>query len=207
MNAYVPAAVGVVAWPGRTIDRTEFFVGFPDHEFEQFFLDHYDQLVRSLTAVTGDRETARDCVQEGYLKAASRWRKVRRLDDPAGWVRRVAINRSRDLYRSDERRRRRESFVEEVAERPAADPSDHVDGTLRLEELLGHLPRQQRAAAALFYVEDLSVAEIADMLGLSAGAVKFHLNKARGTLRSVLVEDELVHEGQGDGDGAGQHGR
>jgi RNA polymerase sigma-70 factor (ECF subfamily) len=204
MDASIPvAAVGVAAWPGLTVERTELFVGFPDHEFEQFFLHHYDQLVRSLTAITGDRETARDCVQEGYLKAASRWRKVRRLDDPAGWVRRVAINRSRDLYRSDERRRRRESFADQVGVNVAGDPSARVDADLRLEELLGQLAPQQRAAAALFYVDDLSVADIADLLGLSTGAVKFHLSKARANLRAVLADEAVTNEGQEQRYGAG----
>lgn len=204
MNAYVAAPSGaVVAWPGPVADRTEFSVGFPDHEFEQFFLAHYDRLVRSLTAITGDRETARDCVQEAYLKAASRWRKVRRLDDPAGWVRRVAINRSRDLHRSDERRRKRESLVDEAEAHAVHDPSDGVDADLRLQQLLAGLPPQQRAAAALFYVDDLSVAEIADLLELSTGAVKFHLNKARAALRVVLADEAVQSEGQGRRYGAG----
>ena len=203
MSADLPSVmVGVVAWPGQAGERAELSVRFPDQEFEQFFLNNYDRLVRSLTAITGDRETARDCVQEGYLKAASRWRKVRRLDDPASWVRRVAINRSRDLHRSAERRRKRELLVEDVGV-AGADPSDEVGGKLRVDELLDCLPKQQRAAAALFYVDDLSVSEVADLLGLSTGAVKFHLNKARATLRVALGNEVVTQEGNGNRYGAG----
>jgi RNA polymerase sigma-70 factor (ECF subfamily) len=52
--------------------------------------------------------------------------------------------------------------------------------------LLSGRPRQQRATAALFYVEQATVAEIAVALALSEGAVKFHLHKAREALRAVL---------------------
>jgi RNA polymerase sigma-70 factor (ECF subfamily) len=55
-----------------------------------------------------------------------------------------------------------------------------------LASLLGRLPAQQRMAAALFYVEDLSVGEVAEAMGLSEGAVKYHLHAARATLRGAL---------------------
>lgn len=162
-------------------------------DFDQVFVEHYERLVRSLTALTGDREIARDSVQDAFVKASTRWRRVRRYDDPVGWIRRVAINRSRDLHRADTRRRRRERQADESsAEVP--DRSSGVDGSLHLAELLQSLPDRQRSVASLFYVEDLSVADIARTLGLSDGAVKFHLHRARTALRAV-VEQEVNHDG------------
>ena len=54
---------------------------------------------------------------------------------------------------------------------------------------LSGLPRQQRLAMALFYVEGLSVAEVASALEISDGAVRFHLHQGRARLRG-LVEDQ-----------------
>ncbi|MGI9595603.1 MAG: RNA polymerase sigma factor [Acidimicrobiales bacterium] len=158
----------------------------PQPDFEQFFVANYDQLVRSLTAITGDAETARDCVQDAFIKASTRWRRVRRYDSPITWVRRVAINRSRDLHRADQRRRRRERRVAPASDQRSEDESGLVDGSMRLLDLLRQLPDRQRSVAALFYVEDLPVAEIATILGISSGAVKFHLNKARQALRGAM---------------------
>ncbi len=162
-----------------------------DPEFDQFFLSHYDGLVRSLTAITGDRERAADCVQEGFIRAYARWRRLRRYDNPATWVRRVAINLSTDSARSDSRRRRRED--RQIPEVPMSAPSPEaaVIGDLDLVGLLGRLTPQQRTVAALFYVEDISVAEIASSLDLSTGAVKFHLNKARASLKAILESEEV----------------
>jgi len=92
------------------------------------------------------------------------------------------VNRMRDHFRKTERgtraltrlRDRQPLFTEAPRE-----PSE-------LAALLAQLPPQQRIAAALFYVEDLSVSEIADSMRLSEGAVKYHLHAARATLRGAL---------------------
>jgi hypothetical protein len=67
--------------------------------FDDLFRALYDRLVRSLTVACGDREQAADAVQEAFVKAHVRWRRIGRYDDPIGWVRRVAINQLRDDHR------------------------------------------------------------------------------------------------------------
>lgn len=170
--------------------RTEQVVAFPDAEFERFFLANYERLVNSLTAVVGDREVARDCVQEAFIKASTRWRRIRRYDDPASWVRRVAINRGRDVHRAGQRRKRRETLVAPHETESVPDNTGRVADSMRLVELLNLLPKQQRIAASLFYVEDLSISEISESIGISKGAVKFHLNQARSTLRAAIEHEE-----------------
>ena len=54
--------------------------------------------------------------------------------------------------------------------------------------MLAQLPNQQRLALALFYVDELSVAEVARAMRLSEGAVKFHLHQGRARLRQVLSQ-------------------
>lgn len=75
-----------------------------------------------------------------------------------------------------------------------APAADAIASRLRLTELLDQLTPQQRAVAALFYIEDLPVAQIAQSLSISSGAVKFHLNRARGHLREAVERQESGHE-------------
>ena len=56
--------------------------------------------------------------------------------------------------------------------------------------MLADLPRQQRIALALHYVDDLPISDIAAAMGLSEGAVKFHLHQGRARLRGSAVEGE-----------------
>jgi RNA polymerase sigma-70 factor (ECF subfamily) len=121
-------------------------------------------------------------VQDAFMRAYARWGRVSRLEDPAGWIRHVAVNRMRDHFRKVERGRR--AFDRLAPQAAVTTPAP--DEPSELAALLAGLPLQQRIAAALFYVDDLSVGEIASAMELSDGAVKYHLHAARKTLRDAL---------------------
>lgn len=179
MSTFTLADVGVPDATDRARDRAG-----DHHDFDSLFAAHYGRLVRTLTLVAGDAESAADAVQEAFVKAHLKWRTVSRYDDPIGWVRRVAINKIRDGHRRRVRK-----------DRAAARLATREQTTVELAEpdefgrLLAVLPKQQRAATALFYVDGLSVAEIADALGVSEGTVKSHLHDARARLRPLLEKE------------------
>jgi len=157
-------------------------------DLESLFRAHYPRLVRALALVSGSQESAADAVQEAFVKAHLHWRKIQRYDDPVGWIRRVAINKLRDDHR---RRGRKDKAMERMQLEARTDTvawSDGTDGTdgTDVTAMLAELPRQQRLAMALFYVDDLSIAEVASTLEISEGAVKFHLNRGRDRLRGVF---------------------
>ena len=154
-------------------------------DFDATFQSGYASLVRALTAICGDRELAADAVQDAFCKAYARWKKVSRYDQPLAWVRHVALNAMRDDVRRSSRWRRN---MHRLAEPEIA--SEHERADFELSQVLAALPQQQRVAAALFYIEQLSVAEIAETMGLSSGAVKFHLHAARERLRVSLAQHD-----------------
>ena len=91
-------------------------------EIEPLFRAHYARLVRAVALVCGDGEVAADAVQEAFVRAHVRWRRLRHYDDPVGWIRRVALNLVRDDHRRTVRKRR---AVDRLAAEPAvvgADP-------------------------------------------------------------------------------------
>lgn len=157
----------------------------PEQEFEQFFTANFDRLVRSVTAIAGDPEVATDAVQDAFIKAYARWPQVKKYDDPTLWVRRVAINKSRDTRRSFLRRRAREDRFEHATLKSNV-VAWESDNDVDIAAVLQQLSHRQRSVAALFYLEDLSISDIAASLDISTGAVKFHLNKARNSLRELL---------------------
>lgn len=151
--------------------------------FDDVFVDHYGRLVRSLTLVTGDAAQAEDAVQEAFHRAYARWRRVGRYGAPEAWIRRVAVNRARDLARSDERRRRREARV--APPNAICDPEPHPE----IADALALLPLRQRTAIVLHYLDGLAVRDVAGAMGITEGAVKFHLNRGRAALAPILGED------------------
>jgi RNA polymerase sigma-70 factor (ECF subfamily) len=153
-------------------------------DFDEIFRDHYERLVRSLAVACGDREAAADAVQDGFTRAYTRWRRIARYEDPVGWIRHVALNRLRDHFRRAERGR---AAVDRLGGQTAT-TTPGPDAPDDLLDRLATLPRQQRVAVALYYVDELSVREIADAMGLSEGAVKYHLHAGRASLRERLEE-------------------
>ncbi len=164
----------------------------PDsHDFDAFFDANYDRLVRTVTAVCSDPEMACDAVQDAFVRAYARWGRISRYERPAAWVVRVAINRSRDLRRSDDRRRQREDRTTRADQAVTEPAFDDVVATHDVVALFRRLTPRQRAVAALFYLDDMAVSDVASTLRISAGAVRFHLNKARNELRA-LIDDPGV---------------
>lgn len=173
-------------WGGITVDDiTQTSLSAQATDVTTLFNLHYARLVRSLTVICGNSEEAADAVQEAFVKAHLKWRKISTYDDPVGWIRRVAINKVRDGHRSKVRRDRAVERMGHQATLTSEQPA--ID---EVAELLSTLPKQQRAAAAMFYVEQLSVLEIADALEISEGAVKFHLHQARQKLRAHIESRE-----------------
>jgi RNA polymerase sigma-70 factor (ECF subfamily) len=153
-------------------------------ELEELFDREFARLVRSLGVAFGAEEAA-DAVQEAFIAADRRWRRVRRYDDPVGWVRRVAVNR---LLNGRRDRSRRDAAMAGVRPVDAAMLDDSVLDLRR--ELVG-LPPRMRATVCLHYLAGLTTAEVADALGITAGTVKSTLHDARRRLRvSLEVTDD-----------------
>lgn len=148
---------------------------------DELFDREYARLVRAL-AVAFDAESAADAVQEAFIIADRKWRTVSTYDDPAGWVRHVALNRLRSGRRN---RRRRAEILETV--RPV-DRTDLTDDLLDLRRAVDALPEQMRLTVCLFYLADLSVEQVAATLEVASGTVKSNLHDARTRLRSKLED-------------------
>ncbi len=149
--------------------------------FDELFDAEFPRLVRSLGVAFGV-EGAADAVQEAFLRADRRWRHVRRLDDPAAWVRRVALNLLLNARRDRVRRT-------EILASIRAVPTERLDAELiDLRAAIAALPDQMRLSVCLHYLADLPVADVADALGVSTGTVKSNLHDARRRLRPSLEE-------------------
>jgi RNA polymerase sigma-70 factor, ECF subfamily len=151
--------------------------------FEAFYRDEYRGMLGIAMALVDGTSAAEDLVQEAFLSAHRRWDRVSQYDSPRAWVRRVLINRATSL------RRRLASEMRAVSRVGPPQPTspDLTPETAGVWRAVHRLPRRQQQAVALHYVGQLSMAEIADVMGCSEGAVKSHLHRARDHLRGSLA--------------------
>ena len=135
--------------------------------------------------LTGDPEMARDAVQGAWVEIV---RGLHRLADerafPA-WAYRIVSRRCAKQIGAAVRRREVAAKVAAGPEAEAPAPDAAIDSA-RLRSAIARLPAEQRSAIALFYLEEMSVAEVAVALDVPLGTVKTRLMHARRRLRGAL---------------------
>jgi RNA polymerase sigma-70 factor (ECF subfamily) len=149
-------------------------------DYTSFFRQELRPLVALAAAIAG-ADRAEEIAQEAMLRAHREWDRIARYDKPGAWARRITIN----LATSTRRRRRSEHLAMQRAgaRRQLHAPPPEID---EFWSLVRRLPRRQAAAVALYYLEDLSIADIADALGCAEGTAKAHLHHARRALAEHL---------------------
>ena len=132
-----------------------------------------------------DREADReDAVQEALCRA---WEKRDTLKKPRyfqTWLVRILLNACYDILRRDSR-------VTPAEEVPLPEvPAPETEGVMDLRDAVDGLDQALRLPVVLYYAEGFAVEEIARMLGLTKGAVKTRLYRARAILRERLTEED-----------------
>ena len=162
-------------------------------EFERFVAGHADELLRTAYLVVGDLAEAEDLVQESLLRVARRWPRVSGMDHPIAYARRVVINLALDGAKRRSRQRQEleskdDPRLEHRPDESSTSAIAAVDAQAELLDALDTLPPRQRAMLVLRYFEDLSEAQVADVLCCSLGTVKSTTSRGLARLRQTLQD-------------------
>jgi RNA polymerase sigma-70 factor (sigma-E family) len=157
----------------------------PDEAVTVMYRAHYAALVRLAAVLVGDVATAEDVVQDSFIAMHRAWWRLRDTARALPYLRRSVINRSRSVLRH--RAVADRQFPTLAPELPSAE--DSALAVMRRSSVLAALNTlsfRQREVVVLRYYADLSDAQIAAALGISRGAVKSHIARAKGSLRAML---------------------
>jgi RNA polymerase sigma-70 factor (ECF subfamily) len=157
-----------------------------ESEISALYAGAYRRLVVQMFAICGDLADAEDAVQEAFITAIRKRRTLARVQNPEAWIRTTALHRLHHGWRHDQVVRRHQAAVADQQRTGAEVGPEHV----ALVTALGQLDADQRHVVVLHHLGDLSVAEIADELGLPEGTVKSRLARGRTRLGELLEERE-----------------
>ncbi|HUJ05191.1 MAG TPA: SigE family RNA polymerase sigma factor [Streptosporangiaceae bacterium] len=158
--------------------------------FAQFVETRERALQRTAWLLTGDWALAEDLVQTALARTWPHWGRIKRRDDPEIYVRRVLVNTWATWCR---RRWRGELAAATVPD--SVDPADfatEVAVRMAVRGALGSLTDRQRAVLVLRVFDDLSEAQVAQVLGCALGTVKSTMAQALARLRQDRRLTELM---------------
>lgn len=165
-----------------------------EKELFRYLVRTYEGMVYSLAIeVTGDEDVARDVAQEAFIKA---YNALEKYDASKGrfstWIATIAINIAKGKLRKRRQKpptvsidQKAVDAVDESAMDAFFDNPDEANARL-LVEAIAQLPPDDRLLLTLFYTNDLSLAEIAEVTGARAGTIATRLSRIRKRLYVMM---------------------
>jgi RNA polymerase sigma-70 factor, ECF subfamily len=184
----LPPAIMTIGRDGSDAQKAEF-----DRIFIEFSTPIYNYALR----MVGDADRAADIAQDTFIKAYRKLDTLTEASSVRSWLYRIATNTAID----EMRRRRHIAPIGVDEDRPLEQPdggpgpeTQVLSGLLddRISRALLHLKPNHRQCLILSDVEDMSAAQIGEVLGMSNGAVRVLLCRARGEMRRLLAAEGLV---------------
>jgi RNA polymerase sigma-70 factor (ECF subfamily) len=167
---------------GEAADKAASFQRLADHNLDASY--------RLARVILGDRSEAEDAVHDAFVAAWRKWGSLRDPERFEAWFQRILVNTCRDRLRKTSRRR--ESDID--AERPPVvlDAYDAVHERERMSRAFASLDADHRIVLALRYYRDLSIDDIAGLLGVRPGTVKSRLHRAQSHMREILAAEGMT---------------
>jgi RNA polymerase sigma-70 factor (sigma-E family) len=185
-----------------------------ERQFEQFVAESTDSLFRTGFLMTWDTAETEDLLQDTFVRVARRWNRVRSMDRPIAYARRILVNLVIDGAERRSRQRNELTITERILTDRVDDRSmrlmSEIDDLAEFRWALTQLPPRQRAVLVLRYWNDLSEKETAEILGCSLGTVRSTASRGADRVRRLLRNrdssgnaeaDDVAKTMKGQGDG------
>ena len=158
-----------------------------DSRLAGLYEQHVGRAIGLATLLTGDRHVAEDIAHDAFLRVAGRFAALRDPSAFGPYLRKTVVNLCRARVRALERERR---SLGRHAPEEAVEADTSADDRDQLWSLIKRLPYRQRAALVLRYWDDLSEAQIGEVLKCSPRAVNSLLSRAKDALRDDIGRSE-----------------
>jgi RNA polymerase sigma-70 factor (ECF subfamily) len=154
--------------------------------FDTFYQSEYGRVFGIAYALVGDHDRADDVAQDAFVSLHRRWDDISQFDRPDLWVRRVAINGALSWRRRTVTELR---ALTRVASRIAISGQTADGGSAEVWRFVQKLPRAQAMVVVLVFVDDLTLEQVGQVLGIATPTAKTHLQRAKRKLAIWLNEE------------------
>lgn len=155
-----------------------------ERDFKRIVYSYSDNLYRICMHYMRNSEDAQDIVQQTFLKMIESNIDFKNAEHEKAWLIRVCINLCKDSLKSGWRKK-----VHYIQYKDFASPSYEICDEFPLLSYIRTLPPNQKTAIYLFYYEDMSVNQIADIMGAKQNTVLSWLRRGRKSLEKIIKEE------------------
>ena len=156
-----------------------------DAAFEQLFTEYQGPILSYLYRMVGDAGRAEELAQDVFVRAYGALERLPEDANRRAWLYRIATNAAYDHLRHQRLIRWLPLLDHDAPTLAEAGPEGEFGGNEQVQDALRQMPPQDRALLILFCVEEHSIREISEIMGLSEGAVKTRLYRAREKFRQL----------------------
>ncbi|WP_026569635.1 MULTISPECIES: sigma-70 family RNA polymerase sigma factor [Sediminibacillus] len=165
---------------------------------EEMMIKHGSDLVRLAFNYVKDRETAKDMVQNSFIKCYENLDGFRCDSSMKTWLYRITVNQCKDYLRSWHYRKvqTKSAFVNAIKSISSLTEKEVIkkSESEEMKNIMFSLPASYREVIYLYYYKDLAITEIAEVTGLNLNTVKTRLRRGKQRLKNLLEEAEVYGE-------------
>ncbi|MCE3229333.1 MAG: polymerase sigma factor, sigma-70 family [Bacteroidetes bacterium] len=161
----------------------------------ELYKNTYSYLMSICLRYTKDKDMASEMLNVGFLKILSNLEKYNLAIPFKVWIRKIMVNTLIDEYRKSKREKERVTYVEEYYDSTDYSEANEAISKINVQQiyaLINDLPEATKQVFNLFVIDGYAHKEIADMLGISEGTSKWHLNAARQKLKDQIEKKVLT---------------
>jgi RNA polymerase sigma factor (sigma-70 family) len=175
----------------HSMERADPTLETPGDSFDQLVARYYESIGRLVFRLLGWRDGSEDLVQEVFLSAWAAWPRFSCRTCPEFWLKRIAVNKCRSRLRREAVRTRWFRWFRAAAPRPpdeSADSLSEQERAHRVRQAIRSLAAPYREVTILYYLEQMSVLEIAQVVNQRRNTVEVKLHRARRQLEQLLSD-------------------
>jgi RNA polymerase sigma factor (sigma-70 family) len=157
-------------------------------EYELYRIS-YSYLMSICLRYSRDRDSASESLNMGYMKILTNLKAYKPEIPFKAWIRRIMINTLIDEYRKNRRESERVKYVDQYFDSSSFSEVNEALGRINVQQIyeqINKLPEATKNVFNLFVIDGFSHKEIAEMLDISEGTSKWHLNAARQRLKEEI---------------------
>ena len=159
-------------------------------EDKEFFIQKINEnrlkMYKTAIAILKDEDDANDAIQEALYSAYKNYYSLREKSYFTTWIIKILINKCCNIINKN----KKIAYIDDTVIQNTASSEDNYEIENSLEWVLNQIDKDLKEIVVLYYYDDFSVADIANVLEIPQGTVKSRLSRAREQIKEIIKKEE-----------------